>query len=618
MLCAGVHPLAGGRADAEGRAAVLMPDSFRFSPNPNRAAEIEWRAWNDAAFAEAAESDRVVLLNLTSVWCRWCQIMDETTYSDPGVIALINGSFIAVRVDADRYPHVQDRYIAGGWPTNAFLTPTGEVLWAGTYTEADQLQQVAHSVLAAWRERRTELELEMERRRRAIQAARGRSAASGLVRREHAEDVLGAVRGACDAHNGGFGEAPKFPQPEAVELLYAQMRHDAACGVMADQSLDGMLAGELWDAVDGGFFRYATAADWTAPCYEKLLDVNAALLDAYALGAAVRGRDDWRDIAGAIVAWADATLRRSDGLWGGSQSADPEYFAADQQRRAALRRPPVDETIYTSWNARWIAALALAGARLQRDDWVVSAEAGLDRLLAVMAAPNGGVYHFRGVDGEPQLDFLLADTAECVRAAVAVAQATGAGRWLESARSLARHMESAYWAEDGAFWDRIGTRHDIGALRYRDRPFELNALVARTLLDLAHVTGERNWRALAERTLAAIGAQAGRYGTAGAVFALATGEFFEAPPAVFIALPAGGGSPAAALAEAAALRRAAFSLAQPSLRVWTVPSGHSTGPQRFEAAGRPTGYVWTLRGCSAPITVPDQLAVAGAGVLRHA
>jgi uncharacterized protein len=590
-----------------------MLNTFRFSPRPNRAHEIAWREWGADALAEAAAADRPVLLNLTAVWCHWCHMMDETTYSDPDIIELINGSLVAVRVDADRNPHVQDRYIAGGWPTNAFLTPTGEVLWAGTYIEAGQFREVAEGVLGAWRERRDELEQEIVRRRRALEAARGRGSGLGLVRREAADDVLMATCDTFDARNGGFGDAPKFPQPEAVELLYADGHADAGHIMLADRTLDGMLAGELWDAVAGGFFRYATAADWTAPRFEKLLDTNAGLLDAYALGAWLHGRADWRAIAGRIVDWVDGTLAAADGLWAGSQSADEAYFSANAERRAALPPPPVDATLHTAWNARWIAALATAGARLGEDAWVARADAALAALLAAMRAPNGGLYHFREPGGEPQLDFLLADTLECARAALAVAQATGAYAWVAEARRLARHMEAAYWSDEGAFWDRIRTDHDVGALRYRDRPFELNASAARVLLDLAHVTGERGWRALAERTLARIGPQAGRYGPAGAVFALATDEFFDVPPTIVIAVPAAGGAQTAD--AAAALRRAAFALPVPRLRVWTVAAGHAVGPQRFAADGVPAAYVWSRRGCSAPVSSAEQLADAGARAL---
>jgi hypothetical protein len=141
-----------------------MAETFRFSSRPNRAHEVRWRTWGADAFEEAAREDRPLLLNLTAFWCHWCHVMDETTYSEPDLIRLLNEELVPLRVDADQHPHVQDRYIAGGWPTNAFLTPSGEVLWAGTYVEPDEFRQVARGVLAAWRGRRDELQVEIVRR----------------------------------------------------------------------------------------------------------------------------------------------------------------------------------------------------------------------------------------------------------------------------------------------------------------------------------------------------------------------------------------------------------------------------------------------------------------------
>jgi uncharacterized protein len=570
-----------------------------------RTAAIQWLSWDEAAFRRAAETGRPVLLSLTAFWCEWSRRMAATTWSDPAVVARVEQEFVAIHVDSDRYPHILERYVAGGWPTTAFLTPTGEVLWSGTFLEATDLLAVADSVLQAWRDRRAELEQEIGRRTRAMEAGRGRPAA-GMVRREPADDVLTAVRAQFDALNGGFGDAPKFPQPEAIELLYAHAGEDEAWLRMADLTLDGMLAGQLWDAVDGGFFRYAMAADWTAPRYEKMLDVNAGLLEAYALGAMLRGREDWRSIAERTVDWAETTLA-ADGLWCGSQAAAPLFFRAAPGERAAMEPPPVDGTVFTAAAARWIGALGLAGARLDRPAWVERAMRGMDALLESMAAPNGGLYHFRAPGEEPRLDYLLIDTLETARAALALAQATGSWAWVETARSLARHMESAYWAEEGGFHDRVRQPGDVGALRYLDCAFEPNAVAARLLVDLTHLTGERHWRALAERTLARVAGPAGRYGPAAAAFALATEEFFDPPPTVFIATPS-------APAEAAALRAAAFALPVAALRVWTVPAGHTSGPERFDAQDVPLAWVRTRRGLSNGLASPAQLAAAGAGM----
>lgn len=505
-----------------------MAEPFRYSHRENRADLIQWRHWGPEAFEEAAGGETPILLNLTAVWCRASQEMDETTYSDPRVIELLNERLVPVRVDADRNPHIQDRYIAGGWPTCALLTPTGEVFWSGTYTDARELRRIAESVLGAWRDRRTELRAEVERRRKAMEAARSRRPAVGIVRREAADDVLSGAQDQFDPRNGGFGQAPKFVHAEAIELLLTQGRRlpNPDWVAIAERTLDGMLAGEIQDESEGGFFHYALEPDWTRPQTEKLLAVNARAVSAYAFAAAHTERRDWQEAAERTVAWVERTLRRPDGLWGGSQAADPEYFGADPAERPGLAAPPVDETAYAHACAQWIAALADAGARLGRDAWVERASGALDTLLATMAAPGDSLVHYDAPAGEPPHG-LLVDLVHSARACVAVAAAAQREDALGHARRLVATMERTLWDEGGGFLDHPPAARPLGALRYRDRPFEENALASRLLLNLARRTGERSYRAMAERTLALLSPLAGRYAVEGATFALAVEEFFE-------------------------------------------------------------------------------------------
>ena len=490
-------------------------------------APVRWREWGEEPFAEAG-ADRLVFLYLTASWSRQCHHMDAVVFAAPGVAAMLNEQFVPVRVDADRLPHVQDRYIAGGWPTNAILTPTGEVLWSAVHVDAAELLGVGRDVRAMWAERRNELNTEIERRRRALEATHTRHAPVGLVRRESADDVVTAIREAFDARNGGFGDAPKFPEPEAIELLQLLARRgDADAARMADHTLDGMLAGELMDRAEGGFYRYALEADWTQPRQEKLLAVNAGLLEVYARGATERGRHDWREVAERTVAWADDTLRRTDGMWCASQADDAAYHATEADARASAPRPCIDPTLYTSANARWIAALARAGQGLGREDWVAAGAQALDRLLTVMATADGPLAHYQVGDERPQIDFLLIDTLAAADAALALHSANAPGEWLDRARTLAATLERCFWADDGGFWERRRSPHDVGALRYRERPFEPNAHAARLLLRLARVQGERGMRGRAERILAVLSPGAGRYGVAGATFAIAVEEYFD-------------------------------------------------------------------------------------------
>lgn len=542
--------------------------------------DINWRPWGAAAFAEAAAADKPILLNLTAVWCQWCHMMDETTYSEAAIVELVNEKLVPIRVDADQHPHVQDRYIAGGWPTNAFLTPTGEVLWTGTYVPAEQFTEVSAGVLGAWDARREELKIEIDRRRKALEAARGRNKVIGLVRREAADDVLTATIDAYDDRNGGFGTAPKFPYVDGIELLFVHgFEENPDYLRMAEHSLDGMLAGEIWDDKRDGFFRYATAEDWTAPREEKLLSVNAAMLRIFAVGALVQNRADWRAIAERTVAWVQENLLLAGGLWAGSDA-------------------PEDDVIYTTYNAQWIRALAYSGGRLGRQDWMTIAQRGLDALLETMSAPTDLMYHYRKPNERPRIDFLLSDAVDTARACIAVAQTSGDSKYLDHARRITAGMQTAFWAEDGGFWERTKGADEYGVLRYREKPFESNADATRLLNDLAVATGERRYRALAEMILAMLSPQAGRYGVGAAGYALAMDDFFDPPMQIVIT----------GTGEAAdALRESALSLPLFNRRVWSMPEGGRIGQLNFASQGEPAAYIAGSRGMSAPVTQPERL-----------
>ena len=505
-----------------------MPEPFRFTHRPHHADRIPWRHWGPDVFQEAEKAETPILLHLTALWARACQEMDEVTFSDSRVIEALGEKLIPVRVDADRRPHIQDRYIAGGWPTVAALTPGGDVFWSGTYTTPADLLRVIDGVLEAWRDRRALLREEIGRRHKAMEAARSRRPAMGIVRREAADDVLTGAQDQFDARNGGFGAAPKFIHAEAIELFARQADRlpNPDWAAIADRTLDGMLAGEIEDPVEGGFFHYALEADWTAPQTEKLLQINARVLDALAFAAARDGREDRRAAAERTAAWVERTLRRSDGLWSGSQAADPEYYAAAEDARAGRAAPPVDETAYTHSCAMWIAALADAGRRLQRADWVARASGALDTLLATMDAPDDSLVHYDVHGGDPPAGLLL-DLVHAARAAAAVGEAAEREDALDHARRFISTMHGTLWHDGGGFVDFPPASRPIGALRYQDRPFEENALAARLLLRLARVTRQRGYRAMAERILAVLSPLAGRYAVEGATFALAVEEFFE-------------------------------------------------------------------------------------------
>ncbi len=257
-------------------------EEFHFSPRPNRASEIHWQPWSKEAFDEARTSGRPILLSISAVWCHWCHVMDETTYSHPSVIELINNEYLPVRVDNDVRPDINQRYNMGGWPTTAFLTPTGDILTGATYLPPDQMATALKRVASYYRGNQTEIATRaLEARKR---AASGAARSAGELQPGLVDEILEAVKNAYDPEYGGFGGSPKFPQTDAILLLLEQaaLRADGDLRRMAVHTLEQMTGGGTYDHVEGGFFRYSTTQDWSVPHFEKMLEDHAGLVQALA------------------------------------------------------------------------------------------------------------------------------------------------------------------------------------------------------------------------------------------------------------------------------------------------------------------------------------------------
>src|SRR3989440_284254 len=247
-----------------------LPEIFRFSPRPNQAHKIHWYSWGEVAFQEAIRLDKPIFLLISSLWCEWCHIMDETTLSEPSIITILNNDYIPVRVDSDLRPDVNQRYNQNGWPSVVLLSPEGEVLWGGVYVPPQRMLYYLGHVRRYYREHHQEIAEQV----RALQDTRltrpltGALPASGLrplLQEERAAlvDLPKAaalvLRDLYDDDYGGFTIHPhlKFPHPEALELLLmlANHYHQSDAFERVSYSLEQMLDGGLWDKEDGGFYR---------------------------------------------------------------------------------------------------------------------------------------------------------------------------------------------------------------------------------------------------------------------------------------------------------------------------------------------------------------------------
>ncbi len=317
---------------------------------------IQWHEFGEEAFAAARAADKPMLLDIGAVWCHWCHVMDRESYDDAEVAAIVNQHYIAVKVDRDERPDIDSRYQVavsaltgqGGWPLTAFLTPDGKPFYGGTYfPPADaygrpSFKRVLLSIAQAYREKRGEVREQAQMVESAISRAESYSAGSGKVSATVIDAILESARSMFDEANGGFGSAPKFPHPAALDLVMDQYVRTKVCGSGATprphtdrgsenedlrtifvDTLEKMARGGVYDQLAGGFHRYSVDERWTVPHFEKMCYDNSELLKNYVHAYRATGDEFFAGVARDIIRWMDEWLcDRAHGGFYASQDAD--------------------------------------------------------------------------------------------------------------------------------------------------------------------------------------------------------------------------------------------------------------------------------------------------------
>ncbi len=435
--------------------SAASASGFRFSPRPNRAHLIQWREWGDAAFEEAKKEEKLVLLSLSAVWCHWCHVMDETTYSDDGVIEYLNEHFIPIRVDADLRPDIDSLYNQGGWPSTVILTPGGEVISGGNYLPVPEMLDGLKRAAELYALGRDDIE------RRIAEAGRLNAMRRGGMTAAPGGEVIVSIttvlKDAFDDRHGGFGSGQKFPNPHALEFLLARFARtgDRDLKRIITATLDTMAAGGIYDRIEGGFFRYAVKPDWSEPHYEKMLEVNAGLIRNYAEAYQVFGAADHLRILKECIRYVRKNLAdlATSALYG-SQDADESYYRA--QDRKGLAPPFVDRTVYADSSSLMISALVSAAGAAVEQEYLSQAEQAAGFLLRNLFTEKEGVAHYFR-DGKAGLPGLLSDNALFGLAMMDLYGATGDQRYLAAARRTGSLLlERFYDKKAGQFRPSLG------------------------------------------------------------------------------------------------------------------------------------------------------------------
>ena len=569
---------------------------FHFSPRPNRADLVNWREWNDAAFAQAKREDKPILLAISAVWCHWCHVMDETSYSDEPIIALINEHYVPVRVDNDRRPDVNARYNQGGWPTTAFLTPDGSLLAGATYLPPEQMRAALEQVEQFYKTNRAEIEqraLRIRSRARPFEGADSQDLQAGIITR-----VLQDVEANYDPEYGGFGTAPKFPMVDVLELLLQEYRAggEQRWYDMLARTFFGMSDNGMYDHIEGGFFRYSTTRDWSIPHFEKMTEDHAGLLRVLAGLERLTRNDRFRATLVSALGYVRTTLRDpKTRLFAGSQDADEQYYALPLEERRAQTAPYVDRTSYSNWTAWMAGTFFFAADALDDDRLTEEGEATLDALHERMRDNDGLLYHYveHHAQAVPQVRGLLTDQAAYLRALLDAHEYGGQPRFLARARDVAAAIERRFAAEDGGFYDHASIEENLGNLFMRDRPMPDNASLAESFLRLWVFDDEPHYRLTAQRTLQLYAKTYERSGMFAAPYARALRRFLATPSSVILV-----GSDA----ETADLREAAHNLPEALLVVSTIdPQDREALAKRgFDPKLHPVAYVCREEACAAP------------------
>lgn len=497
---------------------------------------MQWHDWNDAVFERAQERRTPVLLFLRADWCRWCREMERSAFADPEVLSVLTEHFVCVRVDKDRHPEVDERYRGSGWPTLAWLDSTGELISRSGFLEPGELAQRArmiadqHAGVVDASEPAVEESPAAPAGSSAPRARRTRPRELGVAL---VDDTLGTLLETADPTYGGWGKRQKFPHPEALHFATVRWSQTGRPEVLdlVLRTLRHMQEGEIYDRVEGGFYRYATAADWSRPHYEKLLDSNAQRLMAYVEAFQALGDHSFRRTAEGILSWMQGTLLdEASGCFFRGQDADPEYARlSTPERRATRSRPPVDEQLYTNWNAMAARALLKASVVFEDDSLAERARHVLDFLVENLWDEQRGVYHYW--DGTYNLPGRLSDHAYLLRSLVEAMHYSGANHYLRPALAIARFCQQELLGPDGACHDKSA---QVDPLRTEGHLILENAVLAEALLRLSHMARDPGLAELGRSILSAFLADYPRYGHFTAGYGRAVSLLVEEPVHVII------------------------------------------------------------------------------------
>jgi uncharacterized protein YyaL (SSP411 family) len=543
-------------------AGETSPYLLQHAHNP-----VDWYPWSQEALDRAAREDKPIFLSIGYAACHWCHVMERESFEDGQTALLLNRDFVSVKVDREERPDLDSIYMDavqamaghGGWPMTVFLTPDGTPFYAGTYFPKEDrhglpaLTKVLEALAVAWREQRDRI---VQQGRQVVQSIERMTAlreSSEPLSDDVLHEAYEALRRSFDPRWGGFGDAPKFPQPMTLEfLLRCHLRGFDGALEMVELTLDRMAGGGVYDHLGGGFHRYSVDERWQVPHFEKMLYDNAQLARLYLRAWQVTRKERYRSVFTETLRYLERELQHPGGAFLSSQDADSEgqegkFFVwswdellplvgeevarfwgatpegnwegtnvlwiprpilddtaplgialeAARERLLGARegrvRPATDDKVLAAWNGLAISAFAEAGRALEQRRYVDVAVRAAEFVLANLRTGDGRLLRSwrEGRAGQPGF---LDDHASMAEGCLTLYETTFDLRWFREARGLADELLRLFSdPERGGFFQ---TGSDAEALVIRPKELFDNAVpsgssvAAGVLQRLALLTGD--------------------------------------------------------------------------------------------------------------------------------
>jgi len=484
---------------------------------------VDWYPWGPEALERAEAKDRPILLSVGYSACHWCHVMAHESFDDPDIAAKMNASFVNVKVDREERPDIDALYMEavqamtgrGGWPMTVVMTPGGEPFFAGTYFPPTGRHgmpgfgDLLDAIAAAWRDQREAIDDQATNVTQALRRHATLVPVPDLADASLAGTASENLIRGHDPINGGFGHAPKFPSPMAIDVLFRHHVRSAGSGAGVDGAdrnqtealrvgeltLDHMAAGGMYDHLGGGFARYSVDDHWAVPHFEKMLYDNALLVPAYLHGWQLTGHRRHLQVVEETIGYVLRDLRLDEGGFASAEDADSEgeegRFYIWTEAELATVLDPGELALARDWYG------VRAGGNFEGSNVLHRPMVGALHRPAEVEAVRAKLFELRAQRIRPGLDdkVLTEWNALMISAMAEAGAAADRPAWIEAAVDAMAFLEAELY-HDGRWyrsWQRTGGRRHLAyAADY--------AALTDAYTRLGEATGHRRWHEAALAT----------------------------------------------------------------------------------------------------------------------